>query len=47
MRHKNGFIRAQAAAIASRLSPDEKARLWSASEQAAGDTVLDAAPPHH
>ena len=29
MRNKNGFIRAQAAAIASGLSSDEKSRLWS------------------
>ncbi len=29
MRNKNGFIRAQAAAVASRLSVDEKIRLWS------------------
>jgi hypothetical protein len=30
LRNKNGFIRAQAAAVASRLSIEEKARLWSA-----------------
>jgi hypothetical protein len=30
LRNKNGFIRAQAAAVASRLSIDEKNRLWSA-----------------
>jgi hypothetical protein len=30
MRNKNGFIRAQAAAVASRLGGDEKSRLWSA-----------------
>jgi hypothetical protein len=30
LRNKNGFIRAQAAAVASRLSIDEKSRLWSA-----------------
>jgi hypothetical protein len=29
LRNKNGFIRAQAAAVASRLSIDEKSRLWS------------------
>jgi hypothetical protein len=29
LRNKNGFIRAQAAAVASRLSIDEKNRLWS------------------
>jgi len=29
MRNKNGFIRAQAAAVASRLSAEEKIRLWS------------------
>ena len=31
LRNKNGFIRAQAAAVASRLSIEEKNRLWSAS----------------
>jgi hypothetical protein len=30
LRNKNGFIRAQAAAVASRLSIEEKNRLWSA-----------------
>jgi len=30
MRNRNGFIRAQAAAVASCLSSDEKSRLWSA-----------------
>jgi hypothetical protein len=35
LRNKNGFIRAQAAAVASRLSIDEKNRLWSGS--AAGE----------
>jgi hypothetical protein len=29
LRNRNGFIRAQAAAVASGLSPDEKGRLWS------------------
>jgi hypothetical protein len=29
LRNRNGFIRAQAAAVASRLTPDEKSRLWS------------------
>ena len=29
LRNRNGFIRAQAAAVASRLSADEKSRLWS------------------
>jgi hypothetical protein len=29
LRNRNGFIRAQAAAIASRLDADEKSRLWS------------------
>ena len=29
MRNSNGFIRAQAAAVASRLNADEKSRLWS------------------
>jgi hypothetical protein len=32
LRNKNGFIRAQAAAIASRLSVEEKSRLWSAEQ---------------
>ncbi len=47
MRHKNGFIRAQAAAIASRLSPDEKARLWLTAEQTqtASEAALDVEPP--
>jgi hypothetical protein len=31
LRNKNGFIRAQAAAVASRLSIDEKSRLWGTS----------------
>ena len=31
LRHKNGFIRAQAAAVASRLDMTEKTRLWSGS----------------
>jgi hypothetical protein len=31
LRHKNGFIRAQAAAVASRLGASEKMRLWSTS----------------
>jgi len=30
LRNKDGFIRAQAAAVASRLDSDEKARLWAA-----------------
>jgi hypothetical protein len=34
MRNKNGFIRAQAAAVASRLSVEEKTRLWSAEKPA-------------
>ena len=34
MRNKNGFIRAQAAAVASRLSVDEKIRLWSGEKPA-------------
>jgi hypothetical protein len=50
LRHKNGFIRAQAAAIASRLTAEEKARLWSTAEMQAtvprSDAVaLDAEPP--
>jgi hypothetical protein len=50
MRHKNGFIRAQAAAIASRLSPDEKARLWTTAEPQpiapeADASALDVEPP--
>ena len=32
LRHRNGFIRAQAAAVATRLDFDEKTRLWSPSE---------------
>jgi hypothetical protein len=35
LRNRNGFIRAQAAAVASRLDADEKNRLWS-----------DVPPPH-
>jgi hypothetical protein len=31
LRHRNGFIRAQAAAVATRLDMNEKMRLWSAS----------------
>jgi hypothetical protein len=40
LRNKNGFIRAQAAAVASRLSIDEKNRLWSAgrADEPARDT---------
>jgi hypothetical protein len=51
MRHKNGFIRAQAAAIASSLSADEKARLWSTAEppdctaQEGNAVALDVEPP--
>ena len=32
LRNRNGFIRAQAAAVASRLDIDEKNRLWSAAK---------------
>jgi len=39
MRNRNGFIRAQAAAVASRLDAGEKIRLWSA------DNVEDHATP--
>jgi len=50
MRHKNGFIRAQAAAIASRLPADEKAALWAATkpppQTAQGTAALDVEPPH-
>jgi hypothetical protein len=52
LRHKNGFIRAQAAAIASRLSAEEKSRLWSAGEapdqaaQVSAAGTLDAGPRH-
>jgi hypothetical protein len=47
MRHKNGFIRAQAAAIASRLSPEEKAKLWLMTEQTptTPEAALDVEPP--
>jgi hypothetical protein len=51
LRHKNGFIRAQAAAVASRLPIDEKNRLWSTREDAregAGGSAagaLDLGPP--
>jgi hypothetical protein len=49
IRHKNGFIRAQAAAVASRLNPEERARLWSTAEEAeqtgAGRIGLDVEPP--
>ena len=38
LRNKNGFIRAQAAAIASRLSAEEKNTLWSGQ-------ALDHMPP--
>jgi hypothetical protein len=37
LRNKNGFIRAQAAAVASRLSIDEKSRLWSTATPGAND----------
>ena len=43
LRNKNGFIRAQAAAVASRLSIDEKARLWSASNMAKPENITAAA----
>jgi hypothetical protein len=42
LRNKNGFIRAQAAAVASRLDIDEKNRLWSASPD---EPTEQAAPP--
>jgi hypothetical protein len=51
LRHKNGFIRAQAAAIASRLSGDEKARLWTTGEPqdetapTSAASALDVEPP--
>jgi len=51
LRNKNGFIRAQAAAVASRLSIEEKNRLWSAStdredtESGRGDPDRPAASP--
>ena len=50
LRNKDGFIRAQAAAVASRLDIDEKNRLWStsASEEADQDAphqdALDVEP---
>jgi hypothetical protein len=52
LRHKNGFIRAQAAAIASRLPADEKAALWASTKpasrtgQGSGAAALDVEPPH-
>lgn len=51
LRNKNGFIRAQAAAVASRLSAEEKNRLWSTAQPPdkgahAGDPgTLDVEPP--
>jgi hypothetical protein len=42
LRHRNGFIRAQAAAVATRLDFDEKTRLWSGSEPSSDPA---AAPP--
>ena len=36
LRNKNGFIRAQAAAVASRLDIEEKSRLWSTSPSGTG-----------
>jgi hypothetical protein len=45
LRNKNGFIRAQAAAVASRLSIEEKNRLWSAGR--ADETAKDAREPAH
>ena len=51
LRHKNGFIRAQAAAVASRLDMTEKMRLWSSSmpsaeisEPAPGEPASPLAP---
>ena len=44
MRNRNGFIRAQAAAVASRLDAAEKNRLWSADAGAEADAPLSAAP---
>jgi hypothetical protein len=48
LRNKNGFIRAQAAAVASRLSFEEKRQLWSggadAEEVAGKPNALDAEP---
>jgi len=43
LRHRNGFIRAQAAAVATRLDFDEKARLWSES----GPSPDPAVGPRH
>jgi hypothetical protein len=39
LRNKNGFIRAQAAAVASRLDSGEKKSLWSGAPPHAGDRV--------
>ena len=39
MRNKNGFIRAQAAAVASGLSVEEKSRLWSADQREKSDPL--------
>jgi hypothetical protein len=48
LRNKNGFIRAQAAAVASRLSIEEKRRLWSGGadveEMPGKPAALDAEP---
>ena len=46
MRNKNGFIRAQAAAVASGLSVEEKSRLWSA-DQSGKSGPLDVGPHRH
>jgi hypothetical protein len=46
LRNKNGFIRAQAAAVASRLDIDEKTRLWSAAPaRSASGSGQGAGPP--
>jgi hypothetical protein len=47
LRNKNGFIRAQAAAVASRLDASEKMRLWSTSGTSAGGSegIPSDAPP--
>jgi hypothetical protein len=43
LRNKNGFIRAQAAAVAARLDVDEKKQLWSTS--GAGNEAAPAKAP--
>jgi HEAT repeat protein len=44
LRNSNGFIRAQAAAVASGLDADEKRQLWSSEQGPAAPTALDVEP---